>query len=207
MASDVSVCSQALLRLGAEAISSFSEGSTGPLCENLFPQIKLNVETSYPWRFNSVKSQLLTRTVTTPPTQYKYEYTLPPDMLTGMPRTVWDAPLNQGRSTSFTSFNIFEKKLLTNAEKIFIDYQIEKVVDVFPPHVTELTIRAVMAEIAFAVTDQQTVTDAAYILAWGKPEEEGKGGYSKVARRIDSQGHPSQSIKSYPLTTVRHGGI
>lgn len=207
MASDVSVCSQALLRLGAEAISSFSEGSTGPLCKNLFPQIKLNVETVHPWRFNSVKSQLLARTVITPPTQYQFEYVLPPNMLTGMPRTVWNAPFNQGRSTPFTNFNIFEKKLLTSAQQILIDYQVEMVVDVFPPHVVELTIRAVMATIAYAVTDQQAVTDAAFISAWGKPEEEGKGGYAKVAKRIDSQGHPSQSIKSYPLTAVRHGGI
>ena len=64
-----------------------------------------------------------------------------------------------------------------------------------------------MAVIAFAITDQQNVMDAAQLSAWGKPDEIGKGGYSKVARRIDSQGHPSQAIRNYPLTAVRHGGI
>ena len=205
MASEVSVFSQALVRLGDDPISSFSELAPG--LADLYPQIKENVETSHPWRFNTVKSQLLARTLTTPPTQYKYAYQLPPDMLTGLPRTVWNSPFNQGRSSQFTDFNIFEDKLLTSAEQILMDYQIKKVTDNFPPHVTELTIRAVMAVIAFAITDQQNVVDAAQLSAWGRPEDEGKGGYSKVARRIDSQGHPSQAILNYPLTAVRHGGI
>lgn len=205
MASDVSVFSQALVRLGDNPISSFDE--LGPGLADLYPQIKANVETSHPWRFNTLKSQLLARTLTEPPTQYKYAYQLPSDMLTGLPRTVWNSPFNQGRSSQFTDFNIFEDKLLTSAEQILMDYQVVKVTDSFPHHVTELTIRAVMAVIAFAVTDQQNTMDAAQISAWGKPEDEGKGGYSKVARRIDSQGHPSQAILNYPLTAVRHGGI
>lgn len=205
MASEISVFSQALVRLGDSPISGLSELSPG--LADLFPQIKANVETAHPWRFNTIKSQLLARTLTEPPSQYKYVYQLPPDMLNGLPRTVWNSPFNQGRSSQFTDFNIFEDKLLTSAEQILIDYQIPKVVDVFPIHVTELTIRALMAVLAFPVTDQQNTVNAAQISAWGNPEEEGKGGYSKVAKRIDSQGHPSQAIKNYPLTAVRHGGI
>jgi len=204
MASDVSVCSQALQRLGDRAISSFSEGSTGPLCANLYPQVSLRVQIAAPWRFNTIKSELLARTLTEPPTQYKYVYQLPPDMLNGLPRTVWNSPFNQGRSSQFTDFNIFENKLLTSAEQILIDYQIEKVTDNFPVHVTELAIQATMAVIAFAVTDQQNTADTSLIAAWGK---DGKGGYFREAQRIDSQGHPSQAIKNYPLTAVRHGGL
>lgn len=205
MASDVSVFSQALVRLGDNPISSFNELAPG--LADLYPQIKANVETSHPWRFNTLKSELLARTLIEPPTQFKFAYQLPPDMLTGLPRTVWNSPFNQGRSSQYTDFNIFEDKLLTSTEQVLIDYQVAKVTDSFPPHVTELTIRAVMAVIAFAITDQQNTTDAAQISAWGRPDELGKGGYSREARRIDSQGHPSQAILNYPLTAVRHGGI
>lgn len=207
MPSDVAICSKALLRLGAQAISSFSELSTGPLCAEIFPEVKLRVLTSAPWRFNTVKSELLARTLTEPPTQYKYAYQLPPDMLDGLPRTVWNSPFNQGRSTPFTDFNIYEDKLLTSSEQILIDYQIDKVADVFPIHVTNLTIYAMAAEIALAVTDQTTTAELWFAIAWGNPGERGKGGYFKEAQRVDSQGHPSQSIKNYPLTAVRHGGI
>lgn len=207
MASDVSVCSQALLRLGADEINSFSEGSTGPLCANLFPQIKSRVESAYPWRFNTIKSELLTRIIDTPPTQYKYAYQLPPKMLNGLPRTVWDSPASRNPRSQFTDFDVFEDKLLANTEKIYVDFQTPKIIDVFPDHVTELTILAMMAVIALPVTDQQTTADSAKIEAWGLPEERGKGGYFRTAMRIDSQGHPPQSIVNYPLVTVRHGGL
>ena len=203
MASDVSVCSQALQRLGDAAISAFTEGSTGPLCANLYPQVSQRIQTAHPWRFNTIKSQLLARTLVEPPTQYKFEYQLPPDMLNRLPRTVWDSPFNQGRSTQFTDFNIFEDKLLTNTEQILIDYQIEKVTDNFPVHVTELAIQAMMAVLALPVTDQQNTANTALLAAWGK---DGKGGYFREAARIDSQGHPSQRILNYPLVAVRHGG-
>lgn len=202
MASEVSIFSQALVRLGDSAISALGELSPG--FSDLFPQIQARVEMAHPWRFNTVKSQLLTRTLTEPPSQYKYEYNLPPDMLDGLPRTVWNSPFNQGRSSQFTDFNIFEKKLLTSAEQILVDYQIPKVVDVFPVHVTELMIQALMAVLALPVTDQQNTANAAVVAAWGT---DGRGGYFREASRIDSQGHPSQAILNYPLTAVRHGGI
>ena len=125
-------------------------------------------------------------------------------MLNGLPRTVWNSPFNQGRSSQYTDFNIFEDKLLTSTEQILIDFQTEKITDLFPIHVTELAILATMAVIALPVTDQQTTADAAVLAAWGK---DGKGGYFREAQRIDSQGHPSQGIKNYPLTAVRHGGF
>ena len=205
MPSDVGICSKALLKLGDKAISDFSEGSTGPLCKEIFPELKLRILTAHPWRFNTIKSQLLNRSLTQPPSQYKYAYELPPDMISNLPRTVWNSPFNQGRSSQFTDFNIFEKKLLTSAEKILIDYQIDVVPDSLPIHVTNLTIYAMMAELALPVTAQQNTADAMEKKAWGTPQERGKGGYFREAARIDSQGHPSQSIKNYPLITVRYG--
>lgn len=206
MSSDVQICSSALVRLGAKSISSFEELSTGPLCAEIFPDVKLRVLTAAPWRSILVKSAELTRTLTTPPTQYKYEYQLPPNALTGFPRTVWNSTFSSGGGTPFTNFNIFGNKLLTNAEQILVDYQVDIDPELLPPHINQLMIYAVAAEIALAVTDQQSTADTWFKIAWGTPEQGGKGGYFKEAQRIDSQGHPSQGIKNYPLTAVRHGG-
>lgn len=207
MASDLSVASSALIRLGDKSINSFSEGSSGPLAEGIFPDVKKRVETSAPWRFNTVKSLQLDKTTEVPPTQYQFAYQLPPDMLFDLPRTVWNSAFNAGRTTPFMNFDIFENKLLSSAEQIFIDYQVLKDTENFPAHVVNLYIYAMMAELAFPVTDQQSTSDAAQTRAWGLPAEGGKGGYFKEAQRIDSQGHPSQSIKNFSLTAVRHGGI
>lgn len=206
MASDVQICSAALVRLGAKSISSFAELSTGPLCAEVFPDVKLRVLTAAPWRTILTKSPLLTRTLVTPATQYKYEYQLPSDMLTGLPRTVWNSEFNSGRGTPYTDFDIFGTKLLTSSEKILIDYVVDIDPELLPPHINQLMIYAVAAEIALAVTDQQNTADTWFKIAWGTPQENGKGGYFKEAQRIDSQGHPSQAIKSYPLTAVRHAG-
>lgn len=205
MASDVEVCSKALVKLGDASISDFSEGTTGPICKELFPELKLRVLAVYPWRFNTIKSLQLDRTLDTPPTEYKYAYQLPSKMLNDMPRTVWNSGFNSGRTAPYTDFNIFGDKLMTSAEKVFIDHQIEKVVDVFPEHVINLTIAAMAAEIAFPLTEQKSVFELFYALAWGYPAEKGRGGIFREARRIDSQGHPPQGIESFPLISVRHG--
>lgn len=305
MLTDVQVCSKALVRLGDDPITSFSERSSGPVCQELFPEVKLRVLTSGPWRFNTLKSAELVRLTDTsdpgnpqfvPPTEYKYIYALPSNMLTGLPRTVWNSPFNQGNSNQFTNFDIFEtfaatvtagiidvggsgyvvgdkifptagsfsvaaqfnvdsvsggavtavtledggtysvepgatsatttngsgigatltgivsatitnSGIYTSAEQILIDYAVNPDTENFPPHVTTLYIYAMCAELALPITDQQKTSEFWEIKAWGAPEERGKGGYFRAAQRIDSQGHPSQSIKNYPLTAVRHGGI
>lgn len=206
MASEVQICSAALVRLGADSISSFEELSTGPLCAEIFPDVKLRVLTAAPWRIIIRKSELLTQTLIAPPTQYKFQYNLPSDMLTGLPRTVWNSTFNSGRGTQYTDFDIFGKLLLTNSEQILIDYVRDIDPELLPPHINLLMIYATAAEIALAVTDQQNTADTWFKVAWGTPEERGKGGYFKEAQRIDSQGHPSQAIKNYPLTAVRHAG-
>ncbi len=204
---DVQICSKALVRLGSDAIAAFSEGNGGPICAEIFPEIKLRVLSAAPWRFCAVQSQKLTRTLTEPPTQYKFEYNLPPDALTGLPRTVWNSAFNSGRGTPYTDFDIFGTKLLTNAEEVFIDYFRETETGEFPIHVATLYLYAMTAEIAFPITDQANITNTWFKIAWGTPEQGGKGGYFKEAQRIDSQGHPSQAIKNYPLTAVRHGSL
>lgn len=207
MSSDVQICSAALIRLGAKSISSFEELSTGPLCAEIFPDVKLRVYTSAPWRRIIIKSDLLTLLTTEPSTQYQFEYQLPPDMLTGLPRTVWNSTFNAGRGTQYTDFDIFGTKLLTNSPQILIDYVIDLDPELLPPHINQLMIYAMAAELALPVTDQQNTADTWLKVAWGTPEQNGKGGYFKTAQSIDSQGHPSQAIKNYPLTAVRHGGL
>jgi len=201
MASEVQIFSQALVGLGDNPVTALTELNPG--YADLFPQVKARVEVSAPWRFNTVKSSALTRTISSPATQYKYEYNLPPDILNGQPRTVWNSPANQGLSSQYTDFNIYGKKLLTSSEHIYIDYQVPKEVPLFPVHVTELLILALKAVLAWSVTRKSSLRDSTFLEAWG---QDGKSGYFREAARIDSQGHPPQSIKNYPLIDVRHGG-
>jgi hypothetical protein len=74
---DIKICSDALLMLGANPISSFTEGTDeSNICDRLYPDIKIRTLTMYDWSFSFKKTQLA-RLVTTPTNEYKYEYQLP----------------------------------------------------------------------------------------------------------------------------------
>ena len=66
--SALSICSDALLMLGAKAISSFNEGtSAANVCDRLYPDIKNQSLLNYPWSFVYKKIQL-SQLITTPTT-------------------------------------------------------------------------------------------------------------------------------------------
>ena len=78
---DIKICSDALLMLGASPISSFTEGTDeSNICDRLYPDIKIRALTMYDWSFSFKKTQLA-RLVTTPANEYKYEYQLPSDII------------------------------------------------------------------------------------------------------------------------------
>ena len=49
---DVSICSQALLLLGANQITSFADGTApSSICSVLYPRVKAQTLGMYPWSF------------------------------------------------------------------------------------------------------------------------------------------------------------
>jgi hypothetical protein len=83
----LSICSDALLMLGAKPISSFDEGSDeASVANRLYPDIKDQALLMYPWSF-SFKKTSIGRLLTTPINEYRYEYQLPGDRLTS-PRAI-----------------------------------------------------------------------------------------------------------------------
>ncbi len=77
----VSICSDALLMLGAKSITSFNDGTdAASVCDRLYPDIRDSVLTTYPWTFNTKKVQLA-QLITTPNSVWRYEYQLPGDRL------------------------------------------------------------------------------------------------------------------------------
>lgn len=200
---DISVSSQALVRLGDVSISAFNETFGGEQCGLIFPFVKEKVLSSYPWRVTMVKSKILTKVAAAPNSEYRNAFTLPPDLLFG-PRTVWDSSEGDvGTKTPHLNFEIFGKQLLSDSVFIKIDYQVDVDTDKLPAHIIELYVLALKAEIAFVVTDQQNTADAARAEAWGTPQERMRGGYFAVAARIDAQTRPPSRIKRFPLTAVR----
>lgn len=203
---DIDICSNALVRLGDDPISSFTESDAARSCAAIYPFVKLDVLTCYPWRATMIKSDLLSRLSTGPTTEFKYAYQLPPDMV-GMPRKVFDSKtVPAGNQPPFTQFGIYGDQIYSSAEQILIDYQIEIIEQKMPFYMVELLVLATAAEVALADTDRQTLAEFYTIKAWGLPSENKMGGQFRKASMRDAQGQPPSRTQRFPLTAVRQGG-
>lgn len=77
MATDISICSNALLRLGDAPISSFSESSDrARLASNNYPSMRDALLSGHPWNF-AVKRVVLSPDETAPAFGYSHRFLLP----------------------------------------------------------------------------------------------------------------------------------
>lgn len=199
---DVSICSQALLLLGANEITSFSDGTApSAICNKLYPRVKSQTLGMYPWSFTLKKSQL-SQLVTTPTNVYSKEYQLPTDMFLGVPRAVF-ASTSTGNLPRITDYEIQGDKLLTNETTIVIDYQQLVAESAMPSYFVQMLVYQMAWHLAEPVTDQTTKSDYWKTVALGTPAENMRGGYFRQAINIDGAGQSKTVIADYLLTEVR----
>jgi hypothetical protein len=198
--SALSICSDALLMLGAKPISSFNEGTdAASVCDALYSNIRDQALMIYPWSFSFKKTQLA-RLVTTPKNEFKYEYQMPSDRI-GAPRAVYNS--NGVGETPIVNYRIMGAKLLTNEEIIYVDYQYSVTESEMPVWFVQLLKYLTAWHVSIPVTDQVEKAQYWQSVAVGSPGENGRGGYMRTAMNIDGQNQPVNSIKDYSLIAVR----
>jgi hypothetical protein len=198
---DVSICSDALVMLGAGVISSLSEGSpSATACARLYPDLKDTLLSRYDWTW-SVKKVQLARLVTAPLNEWKYAYQLPGNMLTGV-LAVFESNSDAARSLNY-GWEIYGSQLFTNMETVYIDYQESVVESLMPPYFVRLLRIAMAAELAIVITDQVQKMEYLRSIAFGSPGENGRGGLFRESTNIDSRGRLSKSIEDFSLIQVR----
>lgn len=198
--SALSVCSDALLMLGAKPISSFTEGTDeASVCDSLYPNIRDQAITIYPWSFSFKKVQLA-RLVTIPTNEFKYEYQMPSDRLTA-PRAVYNS--NGVSEYPITNYRIMGSKLLTNEESIYVDYQYNVPETEMPVWFIQLLKYLVAWHIAIPITEQVDKAQYWQTVAVGTPGDNGRGGYMRTAMNVDGQNQPVNGIKDFSLIAVR----
>lgn len=204
---DVSICNRALLLLGAESITSFTDGTaSGSACSLLYPETKLTTLGMYPWSFTIAKVQLLQDASVTPQNEWTYQYILPTDMVLGVPRAVrissgagaavyknWE--INQGASGLSV--------LMSDASEIHIDYQKAVSESLMPAYFVQLLSYQMAWHLAEVITDQTTKSDYWRNIALGTATESGRGGFFRQAAAIDAGGQTPSVVGDYLLTEVR----
>ena len=199
--SALTVCSDALILLGAAPISSFNEGSDeANTCDRLYRDVKNMTLQIYPWSFSFKKVQLA-RTVNTPINEWQYEYQMPSDRI-GPPRAVFDS-LSVG-ARPFKDWEIYGDKLLTNEEIIVIDYQYSVSESNMPVWFVQLLKYQMAWHLAEPITDQVSKAQYWKEIATGSPGENNRGGYLRTAMNIDGQGNTPQAFEDYSLIAVRY---
>jgi len=196
----LSICSDALIMLGAAPLSSFSDGTDeAQVADRLYDDIRDTILMQYPFSW-SVKKVKLGRLSTTPINEWKYIYALPGDIL-GNPKAVF----NVGTTSALPvrDFEIYSSGLYTSYEEVWIDYQYTPDPSVFPPYFVKLLKTALAAEFAEPVTDQITKGDYYHNKAYGLPSENMRGGLMRVAINIDGADRPAQVIQEFPISDIR----
>ncbi|HEY7804226.1 MAG TPA: hypothetical protein VIC30_07310 [Orrella sp.] len=197
----LSICSDALIMLGASPLSSFTEGTdAAQICDRLYDDLKDSLVASYPWSWSFKKVQLA-RLTSTPVNEWKYNYSMPGDRLAGF-RAVFNSG-QAGVRPIQAGWEILGDTLQTSEEQIFVDYQYSPQEFELPTYFVQLVKYAMAAEIAETVTDQ--ITKAQYFeqKAFGTPGENRRGGYFRVAMNIDGASKPTEAFEDYSLISVR----
>ena len=188
--SAVGLCSRALLKLGAEAISSFNDSAAeAEIASALYAPIRDSQLASHPWRF-ATAHMTLNRLPSAPETGHAFAYQLPDRFLRavgiGDRRGAQDA----------VSFAIAGRHLLTDHPAPVLTYIYRPDEESTPSYFDQVLITRLAAEFCLSLTESPT---RARMLAQSADEE------SRQARRIDSQQATTQAIRSFPLIDIRSG--
>lgn len=197
----LSICSDALILLGAAPLSSFTEGTdAAQACDRLYPDLRDTLLSNYQWSW-SVKKEQLARLATAPTNEWKYAYQMPGDMLSGVIAVFQSGNTNE-RPLRY-GWELYGDQIYTNLEEVYIDYQGTINESKMPNYFVRLLRTALAAELALVITDQITKADYFRTMAYGTVADAGRGGLLREAMNVDSRGKPPQVIEDFSLIDVR----
>ncbi len=182
MATKVEIASNALIRIGANPISSFDEGgAAGVAASNLYEPTIASLLSDHTWRFCFAKRDLA-RLTAVPLNEWQYAFQIPSDSI-----RIFRTYPNQ-------NYRIFERKIYANSDTLSIDYQFRAPEANWPPYFQLLAEFVLASEFALSVTSNQSNAD----LYFQKANQQ-----MRRAKYIDSQSQPNEEVQSVPYRDVR----
>ena len=183
----IGICSNALLKIGAEGITSFEDGTAeAEIAYSLYPMLRDGLLSSYPWSFAKTQ-KTLPRLYNVPVADYRYAYLLPNDFL----RVISAGSGNIGRGTEY---RIFENRLHTNASEVTLSYIFRPNESAFPAFFCEALIAKLAAEFCLPLTESSSRAEVLYKLATESITK---------ARLIDAQQASPRTFEDFSLMEAR----
>lgn len=184
---DIALCARALIRLGAQPITSFDDGSAeSEICGALYVPTRDALLSAYGWSFATGQVELV-KLDETPIADYQHVFALPNDFLRAL--TAGTGPKARG-----LDYRIMRGKLYANAQKVILTYIFLPDESEFPPFFDGALIARLTAELCIPLTENTSRFETLMKLA----ETE----FAR-ARQIDAQQDRPGRIERFPLTDVR----
>ncbi len=186
MADSISICSNALLALGAHPINSFDENTDhARLCSNLYPTVRNKLLRAHPWNC-VVKRVVLSPVSTAPVFGFSFQFALPGDLL---------RVLSVGEPYDDIPYRVEGNRLLANVQVLKLRYvfrnEDESTWDAALVDVAEMMMQA---KLAYAVTGSTSLRDSlaqeSLVLL-------------KQAKAVDGQEDPPEELGGYPTYESR----
>lgn len=190
MATGVSICSNALLMLGAQTINDFQEPvDRAKIAANLYPTIRDELLRTHPWNC-TIKRVLLAPNATPPSFGYDNQFELPADFL---------RVLEVGEAGMQIDYLVEGRSILANATSIELRYvYLNDVENTWDASLVGLLTLAMAAAMAYPITQSaalQANFEQKLVMA------------KKVARAVDGQEDPPQTLGDERLYSARHGAF
>ena len=184
--SALALCSRALLKIGAQPIASFDEGTAeAEVAANLYPAARDALLSLHQWSFATAQATL-PRLAAKPVADFANAFQLPAGFL----RALSAGAPGAGRGLVY---RLFEDRLHCNAEQVTLSYIFRPEESAFPPFFAALATR-LAAEFCIPLTGN--TSRAQHLHAQSEAE-------LRAARLADSQQATPRAIEHFPLIAGR----
>lgn len=185
----VQLCARALLKIGAQPITSFDENTAeAEISALLYDVCRDAMLSGYPWSFATAQDRLALLDES-PRADFNSAFGLPGDFL----RVLSAGHGTSGRGRGI-SYRIQEQHLHTNADTVLLTYVFRPDESAFPAFFNQALICRLAAEFCLPLTENTSRTEM-----FSKAAE---AEFAR-ARSIDAQQQTPQSIDQFPLVDVR----
>ncbi len=186
-ASDIALCSRALIKIGANSLSSFDDGTVeAEIAANLYPAGRDALLSAHPWSFATAQT-MLPRLAAEPVADYAFAFQLPVDFL----RALSAGSAGRGRGAAY---RIAESRLHADTEDVTLTYIFRPSESAFPPFFDQALIARLAAEFALPLTESAARAEVLFKLAEAE---------FRRAKIIDSQQDSTAAFEDFTLIEAR----
>jgi hypothetical protein len=188
MATAVSICSNALLLLGAQPINSLTdESDRARLCSALWEQTRDQVLRSHFWNC-AKKRATISPDVDTPAYDYSYQFSLPSD---------WIRTIACGEYGYEVDYRHEGRKILCDESALKLSYVYKNTdVSTWDTALIQAMTYAMKVALAYPITQSAAMVQTA---------QQEMTFFMKQARAVDGQDEPPETMGDFPLLAARYG--